>query len=206
MSNHRRYPRFALTDPWQGTLRTLLGVVVQPGDFEDQLVVISEKPGLTDEVLILDVLANGEAVRLTVRTLDSHPVVHEGAVWHRLRVAVFKGGSDPGGLAAMFNGNELFGVLGRQVPVRLFNISGGGCLLESRSRLDPGTTGGVRLGQRKREQYRDDVRVTRCQALEGAGSVYLVGAEFLWIRRPDKRSLRRVVRRLQRDLRAGPPT
>ena len=223
MSSRRRHTRFALTSPWQGTLRTLRGVMVQPGDLEDELVVISEKPGLANETLTLDVLRNGDALGLTVRTVESHPVVHEGAVRHRLRMAVLKHedrfgnhsmssrqsshfrGSQPGTLDAMFNGGDLFGVLGRDVPVRLLDISGSGCLLESRGRLEHGTTGGVRLG-RKREPYRDDVRVTRCQALEGAGSVYLVGAEFLWTSHPGKRSLRRVIRRLQRDLRASGPS
>lgn len=204
MFSRRRFTRFALTSPWLGTFRTLQEVLVQRGAHEGELVAISEKPGLVGEISTLDVLPNGSAIGFTVRMVEGQPVIYEGTIRHSLRLAVLTGARGTGrsqlqALATAFNGSDLFGVLGRQVSVRLLNISGAGCLLESRCRLELGTTGSVRLTH-NREQYRDDIRVTRCQALEGAGSTYLVGAEFLWTRCPYKQSLRRVIRRLQRDL------
>ena len=46
----------------------------------------------------------------------------------------------------------------------------------------------------------DDVRVTRCVRVEGAGSSYLVGAEFVQTRRPAERSIRRAVTAILRGL------
>jgi hypothetical protein len=43
------------------------------------------------------------------------------------------------------------------------------------------------------EVFGEHVRVVRCQQIEGAGSVYHVGAEFLWIDMPGSRSLREFV-------------
>jgi hypothetical protein len=36
----------------------------------------------------------------------------------------------------------------------------------------------------------DDVQVVRCQAIEGAGSLFQVGVRFLWTIAPGKGSLR----------------
>jgi hypothetical protein len=190
-------------------------VQVQPSASDDELVVVSEKPGLAGEILRLDVFQNGDAVGFTVRMTESQPLVCDTAIRHRLRLAVLTrcersahgpmgySHSPPsrngqlGSLGARFTHSDLFGVLGREVPVQLLNIGRGGCLLESSLRVEDGTTGEVRLGSRY-ARYHDDIRITRCVALEGAGSVYLMGAEFLWTRHPDKHSLRRAIRRLQR--------
>jgi len=99
-------------------------------------------------------------------------------------------------LDAILRSNDLVAVLGREIPVRLIDISSSGCLLESRSRLGKGTTGSLRVAYDGQE-YTDDVRVIRCRAGEGAGSLYYVGAEFLWTTSPTERSLRRVLATLQ---------
>lgn len=95
--------------------------------------------------------------------------------------------------------DDLVGVLTREVRVRLVNISASGCLMESGARLEAGATGAltVRVGE---VMYADDVRVARVQQIEGAGSTWHVGAEFLWTSPPGPRSLRRVVGRLRRVL------
>lgn len=99
-------------------------------------------------------------------------------------------------LDAILRSNDLVAVLGREVPVRLIDISGSGCLLESRSRLEKGTTGTLRVVYEAQE-FSDDVRIIRCRAGEGAGNLYYVGAEFLWTTSPTERSLRRVLATLQ---------
>ncbi len=88
--------------------------------------------------------------------------------------------------------NDLVAVLGRDVSVRLLDISASGCLLETSNRLEVGTTGTIRIVYGGLE-YADDIRVMRCQAFDGSGGVYHVGAEFLWTSRPPDQSLRRVV-------------
>jgi PilZ domain-containing protein len=96
-------------------------------------------------------------------------------------------------------GPELTGMLGRNVPTRLIDISRTGCLLESRHRVEDGTVGELQL-QVERETYVDDVRVTRCVLVEGSGSVYLVGAEFVQTRRPDEHSIRWAITTILRGL------
>jgi len=83
----------------------------------------------------------------------------------------------------------------RSVPVRLVEVSRGGCRLECSSRLESGTSGllAVELAGLLRV---DDIRVARCQPRIGAGSLFQVGAELLRTRRLGRRTIRMAVRRL----------
>jgi hypothetical protein len=94
---------------------------------------------------------------------------------------------------------EVIGMLARNVPTRLLDISRTGCLLESRQRVEDGTVGELRL-EVQRKVFVDDVRVTRCVLIEGSGSLYLVGAEFVQTRRPGEHSIRRAVTAILRGL------
>jgi hypothetical protein len=85
-----------------------------------------------------------------------------------------------------------YGVLRRDLPVRLVNISGSGCLLEAASPLESGVTGRVEIALNG-AAFSDAVRVTRCQSVAGAGSLHRIGVEFLWADRPGTQSLRWVV-------------
>ncbi len=67
--------------------------------------------------------------------------------------------------------------------------------MESSSRLEPGIAGDLRIRVGS-DIYADDVRIARVQQVQGAGSTWHVGAEFLWTTQPGTRSLRRVVSRL----------
>jgi len=96
-------------------------------------------------------------------------------------------------------GGEVFGVLARGIPARLIEISRSGCLLESSHRVGDGIVGELRL-EVGGELLVDDVRVTRCVLVEGSGSSYLVGAEFVQTRRPGERSIRRAVTGILRGL------
>lgn len=87
---------------------------------------------------------------------------------------------------------ELVGVLTRQIPTRLIEISRSGGLLESGQRIDEGTVGALRL-EIEGQSYLEDVRATRCVAIAGSGSSYLVGVEFLQTGRPDGSSIRRAL-------------
>jgi hypothetical protein len=43
------------------------------------------------------------------------------------------------------------------------------------------------------QEFVDDVQVVRCQQIEGAGSLYQVGARFLWTVAASKGTLRRAL-------------
>ena len=101
-------------------------------------------------------------------------------------------------LALVLGADDLAGVLTREVRVRLVNISGSGCLVEMNARVEPGTTGVLKV-EVDGEQYADDIRVARLQRVHGSSATWHVGAEFLWTTYPGSRSLRRIASRLQRE-------
>jgi PilZ domain len=102
-------------------------------------------------------------------------------------------------LALVLGDDDLASVLARDVRVRLVNISGSGCLVETSAQVEPGTTG-VLTVDIDGEQYADDIRVARVQRVHGSSATWHVGAEFLWTTYPGSRSLRRVASRLQREV------
>jgi c-di-GMP-binding flagellar brake protein YcgR len=99
-------------------------------------------------------------------------------------------------LDAILQASDLVAVLGRELPVRLLDISASGCLLECASRIVLGATGSL-VVTFEGQEYADDIRIMRCRQSNGGSAGYHVGAEFLWTKAPDERSLRRMVTRLQ---------
>jgi PilZ domain len=81
------------------------------------------------------------------------------------------------------------GTLSKELPIRVINCSASGCLVEASSRVDVGTIASLRL-KWSNQELAEDVRVVRCQALEGAGRRHHVGVEFLRTVPLDERSLR----------------
>lgn len=69
-------------------------------------------------------------------------------------------------------------VLTRDFQARIVNCSATGCLIETNARIEVGTIGTLRFVIDGRELL-DDVQVVRCQPIEGAGSLFQVGARFL---------------------------
>ena len=92
------------------------------------------------------------------------------------------------------NGQNALAVLGKELSIRVLNCSPSGCLIETPARLDVGTVASPRMTLQG-EEFVDDVQLGRCQAIEGAGPVFHVGARFLWTGTPSPRSLRQVMRR-----------
>ena len=99
-------------------------------------------------------------------------------------------------LHAILKARDLMAVLGRDVPVRVVDISVTGCRLESARRFETGMTGSLTVTV-DALKYTDDIRVMRCHSLDGASGLYDVGVEFLWTTAPREHSLRRVLPRLQ---------
>ena len=93
------------------------------------------------------------------------------------------------------SGHESVATLVRSIPIRLVEISYGGCRLECASRLESGISGllAVELAGLLRV---DDIRIARCQPRMGAGAVYQIGAELLRTRRLCRRTVRLAVRRI----------
>jgi len=93
------------------------------------------------------------------------------------------------------SGHESVATLVRSIPIRLVEISYGGCRLECASRLESGISGllAVELAGLLRV---DDIRIARCQPRMGAGAVYQIGAELLRTRRLGRRTVRLAVRRI----------
>jgi PilZ domain len=89
---------------------------------------------------------------------------------------------------------DVLGVLGKELSVRLLNGSPSGCLVETNAKLEVGTIASLRISLNGTE-FVDDIRVVRCQQIEGAGSVFHVGAQFLWTDTPHARSLRQIMSR-----------
>lgn len=84
---------------------------------------------------------------------------------------------------------ESLGVLTRELRIRMVNCSLSGCLLEANAALPIGTVAALtlRIGD---HEFKDDVRVVRCQPIAGAGSLHHIGAELLWTAIPGRQSLR----------------
>ena len=87
MTGRRRHERFAVGGQWEGALRLRRDVVLE-GDIEGTVAVISDAPGIPDEILTLDLVGERTATSLTVQVIESRPVVVDGAVRHSLRLSV----------------------------------------------------------------------------------------------------------------------
>jgi hypothetical protein len=87
MSGRRSHPRFAVATPWDGAMRVLRDVVIMRSD-SNELHAVSHVPGMAGEEMTLDLLGAGMTLGLKVRVVDSRPMMVEGAVRHRIRLAV----------------------------------------------------------------------------------------------------------------------
>ena len=101
----------------------------------------------------------------------------------------------PAELDRILEATDLHSILSGEVAATIVNISSSGCLLESTSRVEVGTTGVLRL-RRDGRHYADHIQVTRCSPVIGSNR-YLIGAQFLWIPVPGESSLRGVTSSLE---------
>ena len=87
MAGRRSHPRFAVASPWDGSMRVLKDVVVHRTD-SDELLAVGRTAGIVGEEMTLDVMGAGASLGLRVRVLESRPVIVDGSVCHRMRLAV----------------------------------------------------------------------------------------------------------------------
>ena len=85
--------------------------------------------------------------------------------------------------------DDELGALTCELRVRVLNGSATGCLVECSRALMVGTVAGLRVNLLGRE-YDDQVQVTRCQSIAGAGNIFHIAMEFLSTTPPYAGSLR----------------
>ena len=87
MSGRRSHPRFTVATPWDGAVRVLRDVVISRiGPHE--LLAVSQSPGLVGEEMSLDVTGGGASLGVRVKVIESAPILFNGAVRHRIRLAL----------------------------------------------------------------------------------------------------------------------
>ena len=90
---------------------------------------------------------------------------------------------------------DVVATLVRVVPVRLVEVSRGGCRLECASRFESGTSGQLAVEVAGLVRI-DDVRIARCQRHVGAAEIYHLGTELLRTRPLGRRTVRLAIRRI----------
>src|SRR5215207_9449132 len=93
MSGRRSHPRYAVATPWDGAMRVLRDVVILRSE-SDELHAVSHVPGISGEEMTLDLIGAGSTLGLKVKVIDSRPMMVEGAVRHRIRLAVKSGDAE----------------------------------------------------------------------------------------------------------------
>jgi hypothetical protein len=89
MPRRRRDQRFTLSVPWEGALRVPADVVIETYG-EKEVSVVSTAPAHRDELLTLDAAGTDAdpGATMNVRVTESVPVLVDGVVRHRLRLAI----------------------------------------------------------------------------------------------------------------------
>ena len=87
MAGRRSHPRFAVASPWDGSIRVLKDVVVHRTD-NDELLSVSRTTGIVGEEMTLDIMGAGARMGLRVRVVESRPVIVDGSVCFRMRLAL----------------------------------------------------------------------------------------------------------------------
>jgi hypothetical protein len=210
MSGRRSHTRFSVMPSSEGHLRIPRDVLLQVapiprsgsnGARGGELVAISREAGVVGEQLTLGIVGREEGP-CSMRVIESRPIVVDGTMRHRVLMGSVKSGDalklvaplDPLDNDGRSNSvsNGVTGVITRSVSVRVPNCSASGCLLETHSSLEVGTIGTIELWMGE-ENLCDQVRIVRCQSIQGAGALFHLGAEFLWTSAPTRSSLRRAM-------------
>jgi hypothetical protein len=89
---------------------------------------------------------------------------------------------------------EPLGALTSELRVRVLNGSATGCLIETTRAVKVGAVARLRVDLRGRE-CDDEVQVTRCQSIAGAGNIFHVAMKFISTTPPYAGTLRYAIHR-----------
>jgi hypothetical protein len=169
MLGRRRFNRFSVTDALRGSLRILDSATLEHFAGNELHVLTDFAADLNDR-LSLDRLGASPLLSLSLRVADTDVVMVDGAPRHRLRLEIMND-STP------LEEKQLIGLLVREIPTSLIEISRDGCLLSTASAVEEGAVAELSLtvGQRT---CRDEVRIVRCLSDDGHRNQYHVAAEF----------------------------
>lgn len=87
MRGRRRDARYRLSVPFEGALAVLQDLKVERYDTRG-VVAVSDAPGDLGQHLTLDLMGSGSRVTVQVRVVESSPVIVDGHVHYRLRLAI----------------------------------------------------------------------------------------------------------------------
>ena len=87
MQGRRRDARYRLSTPFEGTLLTFQDLTIERC-LAGEMVALSDAPGDRGQALTLDLISSGPRETVHVRIVESTPVVVDGNMRHRLRLAI----------------------------------------------------------------------------------------------------------------------
>ncbi len=168
MLDRRKFPRALLAEALEATLRLTEDVLVE-SYASNEITVVSGVPARSDQCLAIAPVGAAPPAPFDVRVTESTPAVVDGVLRHRLRLRVLD--------HQRFDQPRMRGALVRDVPVRVLDVSAGGCLMETGGPVNHGTAGELHVTING-EEHADTLRVCRCSLVRGAGSMFRLGAEF----------------------------
>ena len=87
MQGRRRDTRYRLSTPFEATLLTFQDLTIERV-LAGEMVALSDAPGNYGQDMTLDLISSGPRESVQVRIVESAPVVVEGGVRYRLRLAM----------------------------------------------------------------------------------------------------------------------
>ncbi len=189
MLGRRRCSRTVQLIPWEASFCVLQDVIVERC-VNDELWVVSRVPTSPGEVLTVAHLGSAPPLNVSARVTACEPVIVEGVLRHRLRLALEDGGIDEGR-------GTLRAVLLKVVSVRVCEVSPVGCLLETPAPLAEGTIGELQIDADGKFCWVRVVIVRSLSITEPARTVNRAAAEF-FLSEPAVRDLLRATATPQR--------
>lgn len=170
MTGRRRLTRFIVPTAVQGSLRIFDRVTLEEFG-EGELRVLSDSPAQTDDLMLLDRCGSSPPLTVPMRVAESDVVMVDGFARHRLRLEILDQHSS-------IDETKLMGVLVKELPVQLLDVSRDGCLMEAPAQVEVQAHGELNL-QIDGRTCRDEVRVVRCFGDGARQGAYRIAAQFV---------------------------
>lgn len=188
-AERRRTVRFQLAVPLDAYVDLLQPVTVEAAG-EGGVTVQSMMPGVRGQSLTVRMSrTDAPAVTFAARVVGSEPQLVDGRLLHRIHLvtpAAPEHGAVGGcGLRQAHGATAAFV---RRYPIRVVNLSRGGCLVQLPAALHTGTV--ATLTPLDIETAPEPIRVAHLGLRRGGAWSHVAGAEFLPLTPPSSRSLR----------------